>query len=98
MGDAFRQNDETFLEAPTEQDLSRRLAILGRERLEQWVISTCGANKRRVSLEDDTTLSTPLDDVRTSKPWVKLHLVDAQNTSVARRLFLKTVSVKLPSF
>jgi hypothetical protein len=76
MGDAFRQNNESSLEPPTEQDLSRRLAILGRERLEQRVISTCGANKRRVSLEDDTALSTPLDDVRTSEPWVKLDLVD----------------------
>ena len=88
MSDAFRQNDEAFLEAPTEQDLCGRLVVFGCERFEQRIFSTRRANKRRAGLEDDTTLGTPFNDVRTSEPWMELDLVDTQDASVIWRLFL----------
>ena len=82
MSNALRQNDKAFLQAPTEQNLRRCLVVSGCERLEQRVISTCGTNKRRVCLKDDTALCAPLNDIGTSEPRVKLDLVDRENAGV----------------
>lgn len=92
MSDALRQDDKALLQSPTEQDLSRSFVVLGHKRLQQRIVSTCGANKRRICLKDYIALGAPLDNVRTSEPWVQLHLVDAENTSVVGRLLLKNVS------
>lgn len=56
------------------------------------MVSTCGANKRRICLKDYIALGAPLDNVMTSEPRVQLHLIDAEDTSVVGRLLLKNVS------
>jgi hypothetical protein len=73
--------------------LRRRFVVFGHKRFEQRVVSTCGADKRRVSLEYDTALGAPLNNVRTSEPWVEFDLVDAEDAGVVWRLFLNNVSM-----
>jgi hypothetical protein len=63
--------------------------VLGHEWLEQWIVTTCGTDKRRVGLEDNAALRTPVDDIRSGEPWVQLNLVDAEDASVGRRLLLR---------
>lgn len=93
MRHALRQDDKSLLQTPPEQDLGRRLVVLGHKRFEERVVAPCTAHKRRVGLEDNTTLGTPVDDIRASEPWVELHLIDAENTSIVGRLSLGRVSM-----
>lgn len=92
MSHAFGQDHEAFLQAPAEQDLCWRPVVFRGERLEQRIVSTCGADKRRVSLEDNAVLVAPVDNVRTSEPWMKFYLVHTQDASVLGRLLLGEVS------
>jgi hypothetical protein len=53
---ALRQDHEPFLQAPAKQNLRSSLVVFGCKRLEEWVVATCGTDKRRVSFEDNIAL------------------------------------------
>lgn len=98
MRHALWQDDESLLQAPSEQDLGRRLVILGRKRFEQRIVAACAADKRRIGLENDTTLCAPIHDIGSSEPGVELYLVDAEDTSIVGGLLLCGVSIMVKGF
>ena len=89
MRNALRQNHESFLQAPAKQNLRSSLVVLGYKWLEQRIVATGGTDKRRVGLEDNAALRTPVHDIGSGEPWVQLDLVHAEDASVGRRLLLR---------
>jgi hypothetical protein len=74
------------LQTPSDQDLSGGLSSTSNDRLEKDIIEVLAAGKRAVGIENNASLLTPSNNVLVSAPWVKLHLVDTKNTSLALRL------------
>lgn len=71
---ALRQRHEPLLQTPAQQHLSPRLAMLGSDLLQRWVLGPLPSYERTVRLEDDVAGTAPVHDIVAREPRMEFPL------------------------